>query len=142
MKEDSDVIFRWLLNYDNEIILYIKELVEWSKSYFFKVNGEVVDYYSILFELFRKILFYILFDLGFLGFFGVIIRDGMLCVVVMMLGGILSCYYKDFCLDRLVEDYKKIEFGYVMSNIYERMRDFGNRDILNFVEKIFEKWIC
>lgn len=93
MKEDSDVIFRWLLNYDNEIILYIKELVEWSKSYFFKVNGEVVDYYSILFELFRKILFYILFDLGFLGFFGVIIRDDMLCVVVMLSGGILSCYY-------------------------------------------------
>lgn len=62
MKEDSDVIFRWLLNYDYEIILYIKELVEWSKSYFFMVNGEVVDYYSILYELFRKILFYILFD--------------------------------------------------------------------------------
>lgn len=71
-----------------------------------------------------------------------IIRDGMLCVVVMMLGGILSCYYKDFCLDYLVEDYKKIEFGYVMLNIYERMRDFGNRDILNFVEKIFKIWIC
>lgn len=142
MKEDSDVFFRWLLNYDYIIRLLINELVAWSKRYFFKVDGEEVDYYSRLFELFRKILFYILFDLGFLGFFGVIIRDGMLCVVVMMLGGILSCYYLGFFLDYLVEDCKKVEYGYVMSNIYERMRDFGNRDILNFVEKIFKIWIC
>lgn len=106
------------------------------------VNGEVVDYYSILLEPPRKILFHTSFDRGSSGSPGVIIRDGMPCVVVMMSGGTPSCYYKDLCPDRPVEDHKKIEFGYAMSNIYERMRDSGNRDILNLAEKIFEKWIC
>lgn len=142
MKEDSDVIPRWSPNHDNEIIPYIKELAEWSKSYFPKVNGEVVDYYSILLEPPRKILFHTSFDLGSSGSPGVIIRDDMPCVVVMLSGGTPSCYYEDLCPDHPVEDHKKIEFGYAMSNIYDRMRDSGNRDILNLAEKIFEKWIC
>eukprot|EP00105_Crassostrea_gigas_P031286 XP_011453937.1 PREDICTED: uncharacterized protein LOC105346885 [Crassostrea gigas] len=142
MKEDSDVIPRWSPNHDNEIIPYIKELAEWSKSYFPKVNGEVVDYYSILLEPPRKILFHTSFDLGSSGSPGVIIRDDMPCVVVMLSGGTPSCYYQGLFPDHPVEDCKKVEYGYAMSNIYERMRDSGNRDILNLAEKIFEKWIC
>lgn len=142
MKEDSDVIPRWSPNHDHEIIPYIKELAEWSKSYFPKVNGEVVDYYSILLEPPRKILFHTSFDLGSSGSPGVIIRDDMPCVVVMLSGGTPSCYYQGLFPDHPVEDCKKVEYGYAMSNIYERMRDSGNRDILNLAEKIFEKWIC
>lgn len=99
MKEDS-IKFRWLFDYDEEIILYINYLVFWSKSYFFDKR----DYYSILFELFRKIIFYIIFDIGFLGLFGVIIRNKKLCVVVMVRGGILGCFYENIYLDLKVED--------------------------------------
>lgn len=142
MKEDSDVIPRWTPNHDHEIIPYIKELAEWSKSYFPKVNGEEVDYYSRLLKPPRKIIFHTSFDEGSSGSPGVIIRDGMPCVVVMLTGGTPSCYYEGLFPNHPVEDHKKIEFGYAMSNIYERMRDYGNRDILNLAEKIFEKWIC
>lgn len=99
MKEDS-VDFKWLLVYDKEIILYIEDLVCWSMEYFFDKR----DYYSILLELFRKIMFYIIFDIGFLGLFGVIIRNKKLCVVVMVRGGILGCFYENIYLDLKVED--------------------------------------
>lgn len=137
MKEDSDVIPRWSPNHDHEIIPYIKDLAEWSKRYFPKVNGEEVDYYSILLEPPRKILFHTSFDEGSSGSPGVIIRDGMPCVVVMLSGGTPSCYYQGLFPDHPVEDRKKVEYGYAISNIYERMRDSGN-----LAEEIFKKWIC
>lgn len=121
MKEDS-IKFRWLFDYDKEIILYISYLVYWSKSYFFDKR----DYYSILFELFRKIIFYIIFDIGFLGLFGVMIRDNWFCVVVMVRGGILSCFYENCYLYLLVEDNYKVEYGYVMFDIYYKMLKFIN----------------
>lgn len=142
MKEDSDVFPRWSPNHDYIIRPLINELAAWSKRYFPKVDGEEVDYYSRLLELPRKILFHTSFDLGSSGSPGVIIRDGMPCVVVMMSGGTPSCYYLGLFPDHPVEDCKKVEYGYAMSNIYERMRDSGNRDILNLAEKIFKTWIC
>lgn len=54
MKEDSDVFFYWLIEYEKKI----KELGKWSRKYFL----DKVDYYSILLELLRKILFDIIFD--------------------------------------------------------------------------------
>lgn len=99
MKEDI-VDFKWLFVYDKDIILYIEDLVCWSMEYFFDKK----DYYSILLELFRKIMFDIIFDIGFLGLFGVIIRNNKLCVVFMVRGGILSCFYENYFLDKKVED--------------------------------------
>lgn len=52
MMEDSDIIFKWLLDYDKEINLYIRVLVEWSKECFFKLNGVKIDYYSFFLVLF------------------------------------------------------------------------------------------
>lgn len=70
MKEDSDVIFKWFLDY-SEIGEYIVELSWWSVNYLF--GG--VDYYSVLKELLRKIMFYIIFDRGLLGLFGFMIKN-------------------------------------------------------------------
>lgn len=119
MKEDS-IKFSWLFDYDEEIILYINYLVQWSKSYFFDKR----DYYSILFELFRKIIFYFIFDIGFLGLFGVMIRNSRFYVVVMVRGGMLSCFYENFYINLLVEDDYKVEYGYVMFDIYIKMLKF------------------
>lgn len=88
MKEDSNVLLKWLY----EVKEFIEYLGDWSLFKFFIK----MDYYRILLEKFRKFLFYILFDLGFLGFLGVIIKDEMLCVVLMLLGGIFSCFYEGF----------------------------------------------
>lgn len=142
MKEDSDVFPKWSPNHDNEIIPYIDELAEWSKSYFPKVNGEEVDYYSRLLEPPRKILFHTSFDEGSSGSPAVMIRDDEPCVVVMLSGGTPSCYYRGRFPNHPVEDCKKIEYGYAMSNIYERMRCSGNQQALNLAEEIFKKWIC
>lgn len=142
MKEDSDVFPKWSPNHDNEIIPYIDELAEWSKSYFPKVNGEEVDYYSRLLERPRKILFHTSFDEGSSGSPAVMIRDDEPCVVVMLSGGTPSCYYQGLFPDHPVEDRKKIEYGYAISNIYERMRCSGNQQALNLAEEIFKKWIC
>lgn len=142
MKEDSDVFPKWSPNHNNEIIPYINELAEWSKSYFPMVKGEGVDYYSILLEPPRKILFHTSFDEGSSGSPGVMIRNDEPCVVVMLSGGTPSCYYQGLFPDHPVEDHKKIEYGYAISNIYERMRDSGNQKACNLAEEIFKKWIC
>lgn len=141
MKEDSDVFPRWSPNHDNEIIPYINKLAEWSKSYFPKVNDEVVDYYSILLEPPRKILFHTSFDVGSSGSPGMIIWDDMPCVVVMLSGGTPSCYYEGLFPDRPVDLHKKVEYGYAMRNILERMESSGNQQALKLAEEIFEKWM-
>lgn len=75
MKEDSEVFLMWLLKYDEVIIFWIRDLGFWSLMYLFKENLKSVNYYSVLLNLLRKIFFYIIFDEGFLGFFGFIIKN-------------------------------------------------------------------
>lgn len=93
--EDS-VIFFWLFEYNDIVILYIDILSSWSKSFFLGDN----DYYEeFRYIKFRKIMFYIIFNYGFLGFFGVMIRDEKFCVVLMVRGGVLVCVYENIYLD-------------------------------------------
>lgn len=71
MKEDSEVEFFWLLRYVDIINKYIGGLCYWSKIIF--LNR--VDYYEYLLEMLWKIMFYIIFDNGLLGFLGFMFRN-------------------------------------------------------------------
>lgn len=71
MKEDSEVEFFWLLRYMYIIYDYVKSLSQWSIVIF--LNRE--DYYEDLLKLLRKIMFYIIFDNGLLGFLGFMFRN-------------------------------------------------------------------
>lgn len=71
----------------------------WSKIYFL---GDY-DYYVEFRDLkFRKIMFYIIFNYGFLGFFGVMIRDEKFCVVLMVRGGVFVCVYENIYLSYIL----------------------------------------
>lgn len=129
MKEDSYVLLKWLY----EVKEFIECLGEWSLKEFF--IG--VDYYKFLLENFRKFLFYILFDLGFLGFLGVIIKDDILCVVLMLSGGAFKCFYEGFWL--VFDDYR-VEFGYIMIDINCKMLNFVYESVRKFVIDIFRNW--
>lgn len=59
--------------------------------------------------------------MGFLGFFGFMIVDDKFCVVFMVRGGIFSCLYDNLFLLLWVEDYYKVEYGYVFVDIYLKM---------------------
>lgn len=135
MKEDSDVIFKWLLDY-SEIGEYIDELSWWSVNYFF--GG--VDYYCILKELLRKIMFYIIFDRGVLGLFGFVMKNGKFYVVFMLSVGMLKCFYENFFLFVLLENDKRIEFGYVICDIFKKMLYFININDKELVYEFFRLW--
>lgn len=115
MKED-DIFLYWLIEYEDKI----RKLGNWSKDFFLDKK----DYYSILLELFRKILFDIIFDYGFLGFLGVIIRDDKLCVVLMFVGGMLKFIYDNLYLILKVEDCEKVEYGFFIFDIFKKMWNF------------------
>lgn len=66
------------------------------------LNG--IDYYEVLLEYLRKIIFYIIFGKGLLGFLGFMIRNDKLCVVLIVRGGMLSCFYDNVCLGIVVND--------------------------------------
>lgn len=100
MKEDSDVIFFWLLRYMYIIYYYVKSLSQWSIVIF--LNRE--DYYGDLLKLLRKIMFYMIFDKGLFGFLGFMFRNEKLCVVLMVRGGIFSCFYENLFLSIVVND--------------------------------------
>lgn len=141
MMEDSDVAPRWLPDHENEIIPFITELANWSKLYFPMVNGKMIDYYSLLLEPPRKILFHTSFDLGSSGSPGVMIRNEKPCVVLMVAGGTPSYSYESSNPPLLVEDSRKVEFGYAMSDIYWKMLYSTQASVKALASNIFKDFI-
>lgn len=136
MKEDS-IKPRWSPDHDEEIIPYINYLALWSKSHF----PDKRDYYSILLEPPRKIIFHTTFDTGSSGSPGVMIRDNRPCVVVMVRGGTPSCFYENRYPHLPVEDDHKVEYGYAMSDIYHKMLKSTNQNVKDLASEIFGEWI-
>lgn len=136
MKEDS-IVPRWSPDHDEEIIPYINYLARWSMNYF----PDNKDYYSILLEPPRKIMFHTTFDTGSSGSPGVIIRSSRPCVVVIVRGGTPSCFYKNVYPYLPVEDSHKVEYGYAMSDIYLKMFNSTQQNIKDLASEIFRKWI-
>lgn len=123
MKEDSEVFPVWSPKHDVKIISQIKKLGFWSLTNLPEVNSEPVDYYSDLLKLPRKILFHTTFDEGSSGSPGFEIKDNNAWVILMLSGGAPGCFYKDnFNRKRWpLEDNQKVEYGYAMVDIYEKM---------------------
>lgn len=141
MMEDSDVLPRWSPDHYNELFPFINELAEWSKTYFPLVNGEMIDYYSILLMPPRKILFHTSFDLGSSGSPGVTIRNGKPCVVLMLVGGAPEYSYDNPNLPLQVEDWRKVEFGFAMSDIVKKMWNSPQQNTKDLASKIFREFI-
>ncbi|XP_062568552.1 uncharacterized protein LOC134230732 [Saccostrea cucullata] len=131
MKEDSDVYLN-VIEPNNDVDKYIKELSEWSIDYF--MNNE--DYYSGLRELPRKILFHTTFDKGSSGSPGILIRNHKPCVVLIVAGGVPSVYYEDGIY---VEPEKRVEFGYALRDVYDEMQT--NEINKKISSEIFKEWI-
>lgn len=89
------MIFFWLFEYNERVILYVDILSSWSKIFFL---GYKDCYEEFCYLKFRKIMFYIIFNYGFLGFFGVMISEEKFCVVLMVRGGVLVCVYENIYL--------------------------------------------
>lgn len=141
MKEESNVFPRWSPVHDNEIIPYIGQLGKWSEDYFPMVNMQKVDYYAVLLEPPRKIMFHTSFDEGSSGSPGFMVKDEQPCVVLMMSGGTPSCYYKKLFPDYPVGDTEKVEFGFAMSDIYVKMLQSDHQKVRDLAVEIFPDWI-
>lgn len=135
MKEDI-VDPKWSPVHDKEIIPYIEGLAGWSIDYF----PDKKDYYSILLEPPRKIMFDTTFDTGSSGSPGVIIRNNKPCVVLMVRGGTPSCFYENYFPDKKVEDHQKIEYGYAMADIFRKMWESSQQNIKDLASEIFREW--
>lgn len=136
MKEDS-VEPMWLPHHHKSINPYIDYLANWSKTYF----PDNKDYYSVLLEPPRKIMFHTTFDTGSSGSPGVIVRNNRPCVVVMVRGGAPSCFYQNLFPHKPVEDNHKVEYGYAMSDIHRKMFDSTQQNIRDLASEIFREWI-
>lgn len=135
MKEDS-VDPKWSPVHDKEIIPYIEDLARWSMEYF----PDKRDYYSILLEPPRKIMFHTTFDTGSSGSPGVIIRNKKPCVAVMVRGGTPGCFYENTYPDLKVEDRQKVEYGYAMADIFLKMLESSQQNIKDLASEIFKEW--
>lgn len=135
MKEDS-VIPRWSPDHDKEIIPYIKDLASWGMDYF----PDKKDHYSVLLEPPRKIMFHTTFDKGSSGSPGVIIRKNKPCVVVMVRGGTPGCFYENIFPNKEVEDHKKVEYGYAITDIFRKMWESSQQNIKDLASEIFREW--
>lgn len=133
MKEDSDVTPKWLPDH-SEIGEYIAELSRWSVNY---LPGGV-DYYSVLKELPRKIMFHTTFDKGSSGSPGFMIKNEQLYVVLMMCAGTPKCFYEGSLVR--VENDQKIEFGYAICDIYKKMQISTNDSERKLASDIFPLW--
>lgn len=73
-----------------------------------------------------------------------VIKDEKFCVVLMVRGGVLFCIYDGICLiyGLMMKDDMKVEYGYVMEDIYEKMRNFLLEKDRNIVLEIFKIWKC
>lgn len=135
MKEDI-VDPKWSPVHDKEIIPYIEDLARWSMEYF----PDKRDYYSILLEPPRKIMFHTTFDTGSSGSPGVIIRNKKPCVAVMVRGGTPGCFYENTYPDLKVEDRQKVEYGYAMVDIFLKMLESSQQNIKDLASEIFKEW--
>lgn len=135
MKEVS-VDPKWSPVHDKEIIPYIEDLARWSMEYF----PDKRDYYSILLEPPRKIMFHTTFDTGSSGSPGVIIRNKKPCVAVMVRGGTPGCFYENTYPDLKVEDRQKVEYGYAMADIFLKMLESSQQNIKDLASEIFKEW--
>lgn len=136
MKEDS-IKPRWSPNHDEKIIPYINYLAQWSKSHF----PDKRDYYSILLEPPRKIIFHTTFDTGSSGSPGVMFKDKKHCVVLMVRGGTPSCFYENLYPHLPVADDHKVEYGYAMFDICHKMLKSTNQNVKDLASEIFGEWI-
>lgn len=135
MKEDSDVTPKWLPDH-SEIGEYIDELSRWSVYYF--PGG--VDYYRILKELPRKIMFHTTFDRGASGSPGFVMKSGKPYVVLMLSAGTPKCFYEDPFLPVPLENDKRIEFGYAICDIFKKMWHSTNANDKNLACELFKLW--
>lgn len=141
MMEDN-VTPVWLPEHKDIIEPYINIMGIWSKSFF--PDGR--DYYEELSykHLPRKIMFHTTFNHGSSGSPGVMIRDDEPCVVLMVRGGIPTCVYDNIFSNHtpLVQDNQKLEYGYAMEDIYEKMRNSPLERVRNLASELFKIWKC
>lgn len=133
MKEDSDV-FPYLSTEHQD---KIKELGNWSKGYF----PDKKDYYSILLEPPRKILFDTTFNHGSSGSPGVMIRDDKPCLVLVLAGGTPKFIYDYPYSTYQVEDHRKVEFGFPISDIIKKMWNSPKQKDKDLASNIFREYI-
>lgn len=129
MKEDSGVNL-YDIQPNNDVDKYINELSQWSMI---SLPGNK-DYYSVLRDHPRKILFSTTFDEGSSGAPGIMIQHYKPYVVVMVSGAVPDCHYKNVCL---VPHEKRIEFGYAMKDIGEEMDQSSDENIRKIAAEIF-----
>lgn len=107
---------------------------QWSRATF--PNG--TDYYEVLLEHPRKIIFHTTFGKGSSGSPGFMIRNDKPCVVLIVRGGTPSCFYDNVCPGIVVNDNQKVEYGYAMSDIYKKCFILQTRFQKNLHQKFFE----
>lgn len=132
MKED-DIFPYWSTEHENKI----KELGNWSKVFF----PDKKDYYSILLDPPRKILFDTTFNHGASGSPGVMIRDDKPCVVLMFAGGTPKYIFDNPYSTLQVEDHQKVEYGFPISDIYTKMWNSPRQNVKDLASNIFTKFL-
>lgn len=132
MKED-DIFPYWSTEHEDKI----RKLGNWSKDFF----PDKKDYYSILLEPPRKILFDTTFDHGSSGSPGVIIRDDKPCVVLMLAGGTPKFIYDNPYSTLKVEDCEKVEYGFPISDIFKKMWNSPKQNDKDLASNIFKEFI-
>lgn len=133
MKEDSDVFPYWSTEHEKKI----KELGKWSMKYF----PDKEDYYSILLEPPVKILFDTTFNQGASGSPGVMIKDDKPCVVLMLAGGTPKYIYDNPYSTLQVEDHRKVEFGFPISDIIRKMWNSPKQKDKDLASNTFKEFI-
>lgn len=132
MKED-DIFPYWSPEHGDKI----RKLGNWSKDFF----PDKKDYYSILLEPPRKILFDTTFDHGSSGSPGVMIRDDKPCVVLMLAGGTPKFIYDNPYSTLKVEDCEKVEYGFPISDIFKKMWNSPKQNDKDLASNIFKEFI-
>jgi hypothetical protein len=120
MKEDSEVMASFIYP-NNRCDKRIEELGQWSKQNLRDTENpsQNKDYYIALRRPPRKILFDTTFGQGSSGSPGVIEKDGREIVVLIMRGGVPTCYYENKIH---VEPNRRVEYGYAMEDICKKMK--------------------
>lgn len=132
MKEDSNVLPKW--SYE------VKEFIEYLGDWSLLKSPTKMDYYRILLENPRKLLFHTSFDPGSSGSPGVIIKDETPCVVLMLSGGTPSCFYEGLSQIWPVPDNHRVEFGYTMTDINCKMLNSAQESVRKLAFDIFRNW--
>lgn len=132
MKED-DIFPYWSTEHKNKI----KDLGNWSKDFF----PDKVDYYSILLEPPVKILFDTTFSQGASGSPGVIISHNKPCLVLILAGGTPKYIYDHPYSTFQVKDDQKVEYGFPICDIINKMRNSSKQNDKDLASNIFPEFI-